>query len=102
MVDISEAEADMDIDKAAIIAALKDRQTVDPESMDPKILHRNGGTPVELPIASATLSGIRREGRDKSVNWISLTDFSQDSRLFIFIRCDDGRDQIRTVLFREN
>ena len=65
MVDISEAEADMDIDKAAIIAALKDRQTVDPESMDPKILHRNGGTPVELPIASATLSGIRREGRDR-------------------------------------
>ena len=65
MVDISEAEADMDIDKAAIIAALKDRQTVDPESMDPKILHRNGGTPVELPITSATLSGIRREGRDR-------------------------------------
>ena len=27
--------------------------------------HRNGGTPVELPIASATLSGIRREGRDR-------------------------------------
>ena len=27
--------------------------------------HRNGGTPVELPITSATLSGIRREGRDR-------------------------------------
>ena len=27
--------------------------------------HRNGGTPVELPITSATLSGIRREGRDQ-------------------------------------
>ena len=26
---------------------------------------RNGGTPVELPITSATLSGIRREGRDR-------------------------------------
>ena len=24
--------------------------------------HRNGGTPVELPITTATLSGIRREG----------------------------------------
>ena len=27
--------------------------------------HRSGGTPVELPITSATLSGIRREGRDR-------------------------------------
>ena len=27
--------------------------------------HRNGGKPVELPITSATLSGIRREGRDR-------------------------------------
>ena len=27
--------------------------------------HRNGGTPVELPITSATLSGIRREGKDR-------------------------------------
>ena len=27
--------------------------------------HRNGGTPVDLPITSATLSGIRREGRDR-------------------------------------
>ena len=27
--------------------------------------HRNSGTPVELPITSATLSGIRREGRDR-------------------------------------
>lgn len=27
--------------------------------------HRNGGTPVELSITSATLSGIRREGRDR-------------------------------------
>ena len=27
--------------------------------------HRNGGEPVELPITSATLSGIRREGRDR-------------------------------------
>ena len=27
--------------------------------------HRNGGTTVELPITSATLSGIRREGRDR-------------------------------------
>ena len=27
--------------------------------------HQNGGTPVELPITSATLSGIRREGRDR-------------------------------------
>ena len=27
--------------------------------------HRNGGTPVELPLTSATLSGIRREGRDR-------------------------------------
>ena len=27
--------------------------------------HRNNGTPVELPITSATLSGIRREGRDR-------------------------------------
>ena len=27
--------------------------------------HHNGGTPVELPITSATLSGIRREGRDR-------------------------------------
>ena len=27
--------------------------------------HRNGGTSVELPITSATLSGIRREGRDR-------------------------------------
>ena len=27
--------------------------------------HRNGGTPVELPITSATLSGIRREGRER-------------------------------------
>ena len=25
--------------------------------------HRNGGTPVDLPITSATLSGIRREGQ---------------------------------------
>ena len=27
--------------------------------------HRNGGTPVELPITTATLSGIRREGRER-------------------------------------
>ena len=27
--------------------------------------HRNKGTPVDLPITSATLSGIRREGRDR-------------------------------------
>ena len=27
--------------------------------------HQNGGTPVELPITSATLSGIRREGKDR-------------------------------------
>ena len=27
--------------------------------------HRNGGNPVETPITSATLSGIRREGRDR-------------------------------------
>ena len=27
--------------------------------------HHNGGTPVELPITTATLSGIRREGRDR-------------------------------------
>ena len=27
--------------------------------------HRNGGTPVELPVTSATLSGIRREGRER-------------------------------------
>ena len=27
--------------------------------------HRNNGKPVEMPITSATLSGIRREGRDK-------------------------------------
>ena len=27
--------------------------------------HRNNGTPVELPITSATLSGIRREGKDR-------------------------------------
>ena len=27
--------------------------------------HRNGGTPVGLPITSATLSGIRREGKDR-------------------------------------
>ena len=27
--------------------------------------HRNGGTPVELPITTTTLSGIRREGRDR-------------------------------------
>ena len=27
--------------------------------------HRNGGTSVDLPITSATLSGIRREGRDR-------------------------------------
>ena len=27
--------------------------------------HRSGGKPVELPITSATLSGIRREGRDR-------------------------------------
>ena len=27
--------------------------------------HRNGGNPVELPITTATLSGIRREGRDR-------------------------------------
>ena len=27
--------------------------------------HRNGRTPVELPITSATLSGIRREGKDR-------------------------------------
>ena len=27
--------------------------------------HRNAGTPVELPITSATLSGIRREGKDR-------------------------------------
>ena len=27
--------------------------------------HRNGGKPVEMPITSATLSGIRREGRDR-------------------------------------
>ena len=27
--------------------------------------HQNGGTPVELPITSATLSGIRREGRER-------------------------------------
>ena len=27
--------------------------------------HRNGGTPVDLPITSATLSGIRREGRGR-------------------------------------
>ena len=27
--------------------------------------HQNGGNPVELPITSATLSGIRREGRDR-------------------------------------
>ena len=27
--------------------------------------HRNGGTPVDLPITTATLSGIRREGRDR-------------------------------------
>ena len=27
--------------------------------------HRNGGTSVELPITTATLSGIRREGRDR-------------------------------------
>lgn len=27
--------------------------------------HRNNGNPVELPITSATLSGIRREGRDR-------------------------------------
>ena len=27
--------------------------------------HRNGGTPVELPITTATLSGIRREGKDR-------------------------------------
>ena len=27
--------------------------------------HRNGGKPVELPLTSATLSGIRREGRDR-------------------------------------
>ena len=30
--------------------------------------HRNGGTPVELPITTATLSGIRREGRDRGVD----------------------------------
>ena len=27
--------------------------------------HKNGGKPVELPITAATLSGIRREGRDR-------------------------------------
>ena len=27
--------------------------------------HRNGGKPVDLPLTSATLSGIRREGRDR-------------------------------------
>ena len=27
--------------------------------------HQNGGTPIELPITSATLSGIRREGKDR-------------------------------------
>ena len=27
--------------------------------------HQNGGTPVELPITTATLSGIRREGKDR-------------------------------------
>ena len=27
--------------------------------------HRNGGTPAELPITTTTLSGIRREGRDR-------------------------------------
>ena len=27
--------------------------------------HRNNGQPVEMPITSATLSGIRREGRDR-------------------------------------
>ena len=27
--------------------------------------HRNGGKPVEMPITTATLSGIRREGRDR-------------------------------------
>lgn len=27
--------------------------------------HQNGGTPVELPITSATMSGIRREGKDR-------------------------------------
>ena len=27
--------------------------------------HRNGGKPVDLPITTATLSGIRREGRDR-------------------------------------
>ena len=27
--------------------------------------HQNGGEPVELPLTSATLSGIRREGRDR-------------------------------------
>ena len=27
--------------------------------------YRNSGTPVELPITTATLSGIRREGRDR-------------------------------------
>ena len=27
--------------------------------------HRNNGTPVELPITSATLAGIRREGKDR-------------------------------------
>ena len=40
--------------------------------------HRNGGTPVELPIASATLSGIRQRGQ-RSGAWTTKRAYVEGS-----------------------
>ena len=57
--------------------------------------HRNGGTPVELPITSATLSGIRREGRDRGRGQRNGLTWKEVERICAVQEADDTLRGIR-------
>ena len=57
--------------------------------------HQNGGTPVELPITSATLSGIRREGRDRGRGQRNGLTWKEVERICAVQEADDTLRGIR-------
>ena len=57
--------------------------------------HRNGGTPVELPITTATLSGIRREGRDRGRGQRNGLTWKEVERICAVQEADGTRRGIR-------
>ena len=63
--------------------------------------HQNGGHPVEMPITAATLSGIRREGRDRGRGQRNGLTWRDVERICAVQEADDTRRGLRnSAIFR--